>query len=168
MSFQQIPPLSKRCCSPVAIVIADTAPYFRLVFGLLLPWDLHLSLSLSLSLLFSLYLPVHLYLCTIFCILFFSDLLNFHFFDHETASSSSAELGHHWGQYSASQPGSMCTSQLTPSKCSYIVNELLQETKSNYVWFIKLDQYPVFWTRGSSAKCPKSCCYDIGAAFRNL
>lgn len=45
-SFQQIPALSEQC-SPVAIVIADTAPYFRLVFWLLLPWDLHPSLSLS-------------------------------------------------------------------------------------------------------------------------
>lgn len=48
-SFQQIPALSEQC-SPVAIVIADTAPYFRLVFWLLLPWDLHPSLSLSLIL----------------------------------------------------------------------------------------------------------------------
>lgn len=47
-SFQQIPALSEQC-SPVAIVIADTAPYFRLVFWLLLPWDLHPSLSLSYS-----------------------------------------------------------------------------------------------------------------------
>ena len=54
------------CCSPVAIAIADTAPYFRLVFWLLLPWDLHLSLS-SPYLLFSFQLttitpplPVHL------------------------------------------------------------------------------------------------------------
>lgn len=46
LSFQQTPALSEQC-SPVAIVIADTAPYFRLVFGLLLPWDLHPSLSLS-------------------------------------------------------------------------------------------------------------------------
>lgn len=45
-SFQQIPALSEQC-SPVAIVIADTAPYFRLVFWLLLPWDLHLSLPHS-------------------------------------------------------------------------------------------------------------------------
>lgn len=54
-------------CSPVAIVIADTAPYFRLVFWLLLPWDLHLSLSSSLSIP-AVFLPPHLCFCTPPCL----------------------------------------------------------------------------------------------------